>query len=191
MYEYIKGELIEVSPTFAVVDCNGIGYRINISVNTYSEISSKKNILLYIYQVVREDALLLYGFAKKEERSMFKLLISVSGIGSNTAIVMLSSLTVDEVSSAINTDNVGVIKSVKGIGLKTAQKVIIELKDKISVSSASSLIFASNSIKDEALMALVTLGYNKVLAGKVLDKLIASSRITTVEELIKMAFKHL
>jgi len=191
MYEYIKGELIEVSPTFAVVDCNGIGYRINISVNTYSEISSKKNILLYIYQVVREDALLLYGFAKKEERSMFKLLISVSGIGSNTAIVMLSSLTVDEVSSAINTDNVGVIKSVKGIGLKTAQKVIIELKDKISVSAASDLIFTSNGIKDEALMALLTLGYNKVLAGKVLDKLIASSKITTVEELIKMAFKHL
>jgi len=191
MYEYIKGELIEVSPTFAVVDCGGIGYKINISVNTYSEISSQKDTLLYIYQVVRDDALLLYGFAKKEERSMFKLLISVSGIGSNTAIVMLSSLTVDEVSSAINTDNVGVIKSVKGIGLKTAQKVIIELKDKISVSSASSLIFASNSIKDEALMALVTLGYNKVLAGKVLDKLIASSRITTVEELIKMAFKHL
>jgi len=191
MYEYIKGELIEANPTFAVVDCGGIGYKINISVNTYSEISSQKDVLLYIYQVVREDALLLYGFANKEERSMFKLLISVSGIGSNTAIVMLSSLTVDEVSSAINTDNVGVIKSVKGIGLKTAQKVIIELKDKISVSSASDLIFESNSIKDEALLALVTLGYNKTLAGKVLDKLISNSKISTVEELIKMAFKHL
>ena len=131
MYEYIRGELVEATPANAVVDCGGVGYYIHISVNTYSKIASQNQVMLYIHQIVREDAHLLYGFFSKEERSLFRALISVSGIGANTANVMLSSMSVEEITGAILTENVNAIKSVKGIGVKTAQRVIIELKDKV------------------------------------------------------------
>lgn len=193
MYEYIKGFLAESSPTYAVVECGGIGYYVNISVNTYSQISSQKEVMLFVHQIVREDALLLYGFATKEERTVFRQLISVSGVGANTAGVMLSSMSVKEIVGAIMTENVNAIKSVKGIGLKTAQRVIIELKDKVtSAGSADVTNFgAVAGIRDEALAALVMLGFVKNQAAKVLDKLLADGQITSVEILIKQALKQL
>lgn len=193
MYEYIKGALEEAAPTYAVVECGGIGYYVNISVNTYSQISSAREVLLYLHLIVREDAHLLYGFFSKEERTLFRQLISVSGIGANTASVMLSSMTVKEIAGAIMTENVNAIKSVKGIGLKTAQRVIIELKDKVGVvGAAEEMNFGTAStIKDEALAALVMLGFVKAQAAKVLDKIVASGGITSVEELIKRALKQL
>lgn len=192
MYEYIKGILTEASPTYAVVDCGGVGYYVNISINTYSKISTEKSVLLYIHQIVREDAHLLYGFFSKEERLLFRQLISVSGVGANTASVMLSSMTVNEIVGAIQTDNVNAIKSVKGIGLKTAQRVIIELKDKVgNTGIAGSDLFAGNTVKDEALSALVMLGFVKAQASKVVDKIVAGGGGTSVEELIKQALKQL
>lgn len=193
MYEYIKGILVEATPTYAVIDCGGVGYYIHISINTYSNISTEKNVLLYIHQIVREDAHLLYGFFSKEERTVFRQLISVSGVGANTASVMLSSMTVNEIVGAIQTDNVNAIKSVKGIGLKTAQRVIIELKDKIGTTgiSGGDGLFTGSTIKDEALSALVMLGFVKAQASKVLDKIVAGGGITSVEELIKQALKQL
>ena len=193
MYEYIKGILVEATPTYAVVDCWGVGYYIHISVNTYSNISAEKNVVLYIHQIVREDAHLLYGFFSKEERTVFRQLISVSGVGANTASVMLSSMTVNEIVGAIQTDNVNAIKSVKGIGLKTAQRVIIELKDKIGTTgiTGGDSVFTGNTIKEEALSALVMLGFVKAQASKVLDKIVAGGGITSVEELIKQALKQL
>ena len=178
MYEYIKGLLVEATPAYAVIECGGVGYYINISVNTYSQIVALQQVSLYIHQIVREDALLLYGFFNKEERTVFRQLISVSGIGANTASVML---------------NVNAIKSVKGIGLKTAQRVIIELKDKIAVTgSAEEMNFgASVAIKEEALAALVMRGFVKAQANKVLDKIVAGGGVTSVEELIKQALKQL
>ena len=193
MYEYIKGLLVEATPAYAVIECGGMGYYINISVNTYSQIVALQQVSLYIHQIVREDALLLYGFFNKEERTVFRQLISVSGIGANTASVMLSSMTVKEIAGAILTENVNAIKSVKGIGLKTAQRVIIELKDKIAVTgSAEEMNFgASVAIKEEALAALVMLGFVKAQANKVLDKIMAGGGVTSVEELIKQALKQL
>lgn len=175
------------------MECSGIGYYINISVNTYSQIASAKEVLLYLHQIVREDAHLLYGFYTREERTVFRQLISVSGVGANTASVMLSSMTVNEIAGAIMTENVNAIKSVKGIGLKTAQRVIIELKDKISVAGYASetSLGAASAIKEEALAALVMLGFVKGQAAKVLDKIIAGGNITSVEELIKLALKQL
>ena len=193
MFEYIKGVLVEVTPAYAVVECAGIGYYINISVNTYSQIASAKEVLLYLHQIVREDAHLLYGFYTREERTVFRQLISVSGVGANTASVMLSSMTVNEIAGAIMTENVNAIKSVKGIGLKTAQRVIIELKDKISVAGyvGETPLGAASAIKEEALAALVMLGFVKGQVAKVLDKIIAGGNTTSVEELIKLALKQL
>ena len=192
MYEYIKGALVEAGPTYAVVDCGGVGYWLNISVNTYSKISAEKEVCLYVRLIVREDAHLLYGFYSKEERVLFRQLISVSGIGANTANVMLSSMTVDEIVGAIRTGNDEAIRRVKGIGTKTAQRVIIELKDKVGTSGAAeSFVFASGAVKEEALAALVMLGFVKAQASKVLDKIVAGGGNRTVEELIKLALKQL
>ena len=191
MYEYIKGVLVETTPAYAVVDCGGVGYYVHISVNTYSNKKKKNDVLLYVHQIVREDALLLYGFFTQEERSLFRALISVSGIGANTANVMLSSMSVDEITNAILTDNVNAIKSVKGIGVKTAQRVIIELKDKIGKEAAvlENLKVAVAPVKEEAQAALVALGFTKALVVKTLDKILAGNRDVTVEELIKLALK--
>ncbi|MGL5681881.1 MAG: Holliday junction branch migration protein RuvA [Marinifilaceae bacterium] len=195
MFEYIQGNLTDITPTYAVIDCVGVGYLINISVNTYSAISAESKTKLFIHQIIREDANLLYGFASLDERAMFRLLISISGIGANTACVMLSSMTVGDIVAAIQTENVNAIKSVKGIGLKTAQRVVIELKDKIMTLSAMPSTMASavaiNGNKDEALAALVMLGFVKAQASKVLDKLAKDDASASVEELIKRALKLL
>ena len=193
MYEYIKGELVEATPANDLIDCGGVGYYINISVNTYSKIASQKQVLLYIHQIVREDAHLLYGFFSKEERSLFRALISVSGIGANTANVMLSSMTVEEITGAILTENVNAIKSVKGIGVKTAQRVIIELKDKVGKEGVpvEGISLSTNVVREEAQAALVMLGFTRLQVSKTLDKILSVEKVESVENLIKLALKHL
>ena len=193
MITQIKGKLIEKNPTQVVVDCNGIGYEINISLHTFSSLSSDENIQLFTHLQVREDAHVLYGFFTVLERTVFRLLISVSGIGTSTARTMLSSLTPHEIQQAIGLEDVTTIQGVKGIGLKTAQRVIIELKDKIRTLQGTNEIpvFKSNTIKEETLSALEVLGYSRKASEKVVDKLIQGNSDSTVEELIKAALNKL
>ncbi|MBL6666633.1 Holliday junction branch migration protein RuvA [Flavobacteriaceae bacterium] len=193
MITQIKGKLVEKNPTQVVVDCNGIGYEINISLYTFSSLSSDENIKLFTHLQVREDAHILYGFFSVLERAVFRLLISVSGIGTSTARTMLSSLTPVEIQQAIGTEDVATIQGVKGIGLKTAQRVIIELKDKIkSLQGADEIpVFKSNTIKEETLSALEVLGYSRKASEKVVDKLIQGAPDSSVEELIKSALNKL
>lgn len=194
MYEYIVGTLEEITPTHAVVDNGGVGYFVNISLQTYATIEGKKDAKLFVHQVVREDAHLLFGFATIQEREMFRLLISVSGVGANTARLILSSLSVVEVQAAISTENINLIKQVKGIGLKTAQRIIVDLKDKmggVEISATQIFSSANNTVKQEALSALVMLGFAKVTADKVLDQIIKTEDNLTVEGLIKSALKRL
>jgi len=193
MYEYIRGELVELNPTFAVVENNGIGYFINISLQSYALLEGKKDVTLFLHQVVREDAILLYGFAQAEERELFRHLISVSGIGPNTGRVILSSLSPAEVMEAILQSDVNTLKQVKGIGLKTAQRIIIDLKDKLGKAKADQEIFVSmdNSIRQEALSALVMLGFAKGTAEKTIAHILKQNPNQTVENLIKEALKGL
>jgi Holliday junction DNA helicase RuvA len=193
MITQIKGKLVEKNPTQVVVDCNGIGYEINISLYTFSSLSSDENIKLFTHLQVREDAHILYGFFTVLERAVFRLLISVSGIGTSTARTMLSSLTPVEIQQAIATEDVPTIQGVKGIGLKTAQRVIIELKDKIkSLQGTDEIpVFKSNTIKEETLSALEVLGYSRKASEKVVDKLIQDDPNSSVEELIKSALNKL
>ena len=193
MITQIKGKLVEKNPTQVVVDCNGIGYEINISLYTFSSLSSDENIKLFTHLQVREDAHILYGFFSVLERAVFRLLISVSGIGTSTARTMLSSLTPVEIQQAIGTEDVATIQGVKGIGLKTAQRVIIELKDKIKSLQGSEEIpvHKSNTIKEETLSALEVLGYSRKASEKVVDKLIQGAPDSSVEELIKSALNKL
>jgi Holliday junction DNA helicase RuvA len=193
MYEYIKGDLVDLTPTYAVLDNRGIAYILNISLNTYSRLSGMAVAQLFIHQVVREDAQLLYGFFDKQEREIFRSLISVSGVGASTARVMLSSLASAEIQNAIVSGDVNTLKGVKGIGAKTAQRIIIELKDKLGkdVDMNEILIPQSNTIKEEALSALVMLGFTKNSVNKVVDKILAKESSPTVEALIKMALKQL
>ena len=193
MITQIKGKLVEKNPTQVVVDCNGIGYEVNISLYTFSSLSSDENIKLFTHLQVREDAHILYGFFTVLERAVFRLLISVSGIGTSTARTMLSSLTPSEIQQAIGTDDVATIQGVKGIGLKRAQRVIIELKDKIkSLQGTDEIpVFKSNTIKEETLSALEVLGYSRKASEKVVDKLIQGDPDSSVEELIKSALNKL
>ena len=193
MITQIKGKLVEKNPTQVVVDCNGIGYEINISLYTFSSLSSDENIKLFTHLQVREDAHILYGFFTVLERAVFRLLISVSGIGTSTARTMLSSLTPVEIQQAIATEDVPTIQGVKGLGLKTAQRVIIELKDKIkSLQGTDEIpVFKSNTIKEETLSALEVLGYSRKASEKVVDKLIQGDPDSSVEELIKSALNKL
>ncbi len=194
MYDYIKGSLTEINPTEAVVESYGIGYKLQISLQTFTEIQSSKEVKLFIYHHVREDIQIWYGFRSKEERSIFTSLIEVSGIGPNTARMMLSSLTTTEIKTAIISGDVNRIKSIKGIGLKTAQKVIIELKDKFGKSTAASDLLIggeSNANLDEALSALIMLGFNKTVADKVVRAIANANPNYTVEELIKFSLKNL
>ncbi len=193
MFEYIKGELVDLTPTSVVVENNGIGYYLNISLNTYSKLSGHKNAQVYLHQVVREDAHLLFGFIDASERSVFRHLISVSGVGANTARMMLSSLTPSEIQTAIVSSNVKTLQGVKGIGAKSAQRLIIELKDKLGKDTDISDIslLQNNTTKDEALSALVMLGFVKNSVTKVIDKLFASNPSASVEDLIKLALKQL
>ena len=193
MITQIKGKLVEKTPTQVVVDCNGIGYEINISLYTFSSLSSDENIKLFTHLQVREDAHILYGFFTVLERAVFRLLISVSGIGTSTARTMLSSLTPTEIQHAIGIEDVATIQGIKGIGLKTAQRVIIELKDKIKILQGTDEIpvLKSNTIKEETLSALEVLGYSRKASEKVVDKLIQGDPDSTVEELIKYALNKL
>ncbi|MCH1609593.1 MAG: Holliday junction branch migration protein RuvA [Flavobacteriaceae bacterium] len=193
MITQIKGKLIEKNPTQVVVDCNGIGYEINISLHTFSSISADENIQLYTHLQVREDAHILYGFFTVQERAVFRLLISVSGIGTSTARTMLSSLSPAQIQLAIGSEDVPTIQGVKGIGLKTAQRVIIELKDKIrSIQGSEEIpVHKSNTIKEETLSALEVLGYSRKASEKVVDKLIQSNPEISVEDSIKGALNKL
>lgn len=199
MIEYVKGEIAELSPATAIIDCNGLGYAVNISLNTYSAIQGKSTCKLYIYEAIREDAYVLYGFADKQERELFLLLISVSGIGGNTARMILSAFSPAELVNVIGTENAGLLKNVKGIGLKTAQRVIVDLKDKIKASSPIagidgevSLPSAVNAgIQEEAIAALTMLGFAAAPSRKVVFSILKENPHITVEEVIKLALKRL
>lgn len=193
MYAFISGKVVEKSPTYVVVDNNGIGFLINITLNTFTAIGEKAEVRLYTHEQILEDAHNLFGFASQKERDLFELLISVSGVGCNTARLILSSLTVNELSNAIANDDVKTIQAVKGIGAKTAQRIVIDLKDKLKKSDFQTEIFdtPNNTIKAEALSALTILGFSKAAIEKALDKLIKQMPDATVEMLIKEALKVL
>jgi Holliday junction DNA helicase RuvA len=193
MYEYLRGKIAASSPAHVVIDVNGTGFFVNISLNTFTKLDGKSDVTLLIHENIREDAFSLYGFIDDVERNLFRQLISVSGIGANTARMMLSSMAPEEISNAILTGNVAVLKAIKGIGAKTAQRVIVDLKDKLGKMSADTKIFTSvdNTIREEALSALVMLGFNKVSARKVIDKILAGSPDEKVEGVIKQALKML
>lgn len=191
MIAQLNGRLIEKNPTSLIIDCGGVGYEVKISLNTFGAIGSSESIKVYTKFIVREDAQLLYGFAETVEREMFNHLISVSGIGPNTAMIMLSSLVPEEIANAIQTEDVNTIQSIKGIGAKTAQRVIIDLKDKmLKMAFSSENIFTSNNTNHfDALTALVSLGFDKKSAEKAIDKV--STGEESVEKLIKEALKIL
>ncbi|EIJ38719.1 Holliday junction branch migration protein RuvA [Galbibacter orientalis] len=193
MITQIKGKLVEKNPTDVVIECNGVGYQIHISLNTYSKISSNENLQLYTHLQVKEDSHTLYGFADKAEREIFRLLISVSGIGASIARTMLSSLEPVQIRDAIASSDVATIQSVKGIGAKTAQRVIIDLKDKILKIYDIDEVFAKqdNTNKDEALSALEVLGFARKQAEKVVDKIVKTEPDLSVESIIKNALKNL
>ncbi len=193
MITHIKGRLVEKSPTELVIDCNGIGYLVNISLNTFSLLSDSEAISLYTHLQVKEDSHTLFGFFDKSERNLFRKLISVSGIGASTARTMLSSLNPQEIQRAILTENVSTIQSVKGIGLKTAQRVIIELKDKVNLADSTGEISISgfNQNREEALSALEVLGYNRKQTSKVVDELINNDPEISVEKIIKNSLNKL
>lgn len=195
MIDYIKGEIIELTPTDTVVECYGIGYNILISLQTYSALEGKKNATVYIHHYLREDEELYYGFASKEERQMFRLLIGVSGVGAATARMMLSSLSVDEIQSAILSEDVNRIKSVKGIGLKSAQRMILELKDKVVKGEGTdmSALFSrsDNKAAEEATTALIMLGFNKSNVTKAVNSVLKENPVATVEVIIKQSLQKL
>ena len=192
MITQIKGRLIEKSPTELVIDCNGVGYSINISLNTYSQIGDDENIKLFTHLIIKEDSHSLYGFFKKSERSLFKLLLSVSGVGASTARMMLSSLSPGEIISAIRSDSVQIIQSIKGIGAKTAQRVILELKDKVMMLDESdNEHFTFSNESTEAASALEVLGYSQKQTGKILTQIMSDNPGINVETLIKKALNKL
>ena len=198
MIEYIRGELAEITPALAVIDCNGVGYGIHISLNTYSAIQGKKSVKLYIYEAIREDAHVLFGFSTKQERELFLLLISVSGIGGNTARMILSALSPSELCNVISSGNEKLLKGVKGIGLKTAQRIIVDLKDKIAATGAetvsgsmTTLSPANSEVHDEAIAALTMLGFAQAPSLKVVTAILKEEPGLTVEKVIKLALKRL
>lgn len=193
VFEYISGKLVEITPATAIIDKSGLGYLVQISLNTYSQIRKKEEVKLLIHEIIREDSHDLFGFSEPAEREIFRLLITVSGVGANTGRMMLSSLPPADLKKAILTENVNLIKSVKGIGDKTAQRIIIDLKDKIAKVGESTQILAGmdNTVREEALSALVMLGFGKSESVKVLDKLLTLEPDLGVEELVKTALKKL
>lgn len=194
MYEYVKGIVAELTPTYVVVEAGGVGYAVNISLQTYSNIGNLKELQLWVHHIVREDAELLFGFFEKEEREIFRLLIGVSGIGPNTARMILSSLTSGEIRAAIMQDDVHRLQSIKGIGMKTAQRLVVELKDRVIKTTDATSTVGENSIvglHHEALSALVMLGFAKAPAEKVLNGLLREKPQIALEDLIKAALKHL
>ena len=199
MIEYIKGELTELTPAFATVEAAGVGYGLNISLSTYSAIQGKKEVKLYVYEAIREDAYMLYGFVSKKEREMFQLLITVSGVGTNTARMMLSWMSPAELCNCISTNNERMIKSVKGIGLKTAQRIIVDLRDKIVALGIADEIPAggamqapvNNAVKDEAVSALTMLGFAPAPSQKVVVQILQEQPDAPVEVVVKLALKQI
>ena len=195
MIDYIKGKTIELTPTDMVLECYGIGYKILISLQTYEALNGKSETLVYIHHYLREDEELYYGFATKDEREMFRLLISVSGVGAATARMMLSSLTTEETRNAILGEDLNKIKGIKGIGSKTAQRIILELKDKVTKGEGcdTPALFSStaNPAVDEATTALVMLGFTKPNVNKAISAVLKDSPAATLEEIIKLALKRL
>jgi Holliday junction DNA helicase RuvA len=193
MIDYIKGTITHISPTFLTLETGGIGYFVNISISTFSKLEGQSDYKVLIHEVIREDSHLLFGFADVEEREIFRLLISVTGVGANTARMMLSSLSPTEIEKAILGSDVNILKSVKGIGLKTAQRIIIDLKDKVGKQTGNGEIFTftDNTKREEALSALVMLGFAKSAVAKILDKIVREEKNLTVEDLIKRALKNL
>ena len=200
MIEYVKGELTDVTPAYAVIECHGVGYGLNISLNTYTALQGKKEARLWVYEAIREDAYVLFGFATKAEREMFLQLITVKGVGAGTARMILSSLSVEELSSVIVSGNERVLKSVKGIGLRTAQLIIVELKDKIEVKAplspggGSPLVSGGgmvNPVKDEAVGALTMLGFSPAPSHKVVVEILREQPDLPVEQVVKLALKRI
>ena len=193
MYDYIIGKIAELNPAFVVLDNGGMGYMINISFTTYNEIAkmSEQTVKLFVYEAIREDAHVLYGFMSRRERELFLMLISVSGVGPNTARMILSSLSANELEQCIASGNVGVLKGVKGIGAKTAQRILVDLKDKIKVAGDTLLDnnSAPSAVYDEALAALAALGFTQQVSQKALKKLLKDAPLITVEAAIKNALK--
>ncbi|MDD2995582.1 MAG: Holliday junction branch migration protein RuvA [Bacteroidia bacterium] len=197
MIDYIKGEIAELTPATVVIDTAGIGYCIHISLPTFSVLQGRKEAKLFVYEVIREDAHLLYGFTNQAERQLFLLLISVSGVGANTARMIMSSYSAAEIQEMIATGNVTALNAIKGIGAKTAQRIIVDLKDKImkvaGMESNEQLLFATaaNPVKDEAVSALVMLGFAANASQKVIDSILKKEPTLKVEQLIKLALKML
>ncbi len=200
MYDYIKGELAELTPATAVIEAGGVGYFIHISLQTYSQLEGSAEAKLYVHHIVRDDAMLFFGFATKAEREVFRLLIGVSGVGAVTARMILSTYTSREVASMISTENTLLLKNVKGLGLKTAQKIVLELRDKIlgvvsdpegGTLQAAPAAGAGNVVTDEALSALTMLGFSKASSEKVVRAIVADNPGMPVEQVIRMALKKL
>lgn len=194
MIEYIKGNITELSPAHLVIENNEIGYFINISLNTYSSFQGQKTAQVFVYEIIREDAHELYGFYDKSERSLFKDLLSVSGVGANTARLLLSSLSPSQAINAIVNEDVATLKSVKGLGEKTAQRIIVDLKSKINKGSSVQFQISSpqgNTIRIEALSALQVLGFDRIKADKVLEKIMSTKPEISLDELIKTALKNM
>ena len=201
MFEYIKGELTELTPALAVVEAAGVGYAINISLNTYSAIQGKKDVSLFIHEALsaggRDDSFTLYGFATKKERELYRLLITVSGVGANTARMILSSLSASELGNAIASGNDKLLKSVKGIGLKTAQRIIVDLKDKVLSLGITQEMSATgvgqpiveSPVKEEAVSALVMLGFSPAPSAKVVDQVMKDNPGIEVQQVVKLALK--
>lgn len=193
MYEYITGNIAELVPTNAIIDNNGIGYDINISLYTYSFLTKGEKCKLLLQQIIREDAHVLFGFIDEKERSLFRQLISVSGVGANTARMMLSSLSPDEIVRAIISGNVATLKSIKGIGAKSAERIIVDLRDKVGrISDGSDFSFAqNNTIAEEALSALINLGFQRKAVEKIVHSILSEDESIKLEDLIKVALKRL
>ena len=194
MISYLEGDIEDLTPTYLILDCNGVGYHLNISLNTFSKIESLsiKKLKIFTHLHIREDAHTLFGFFEKEERKVFRLLISVSGVGASTGMMILSSLNPFEINQAVSLEDINTLKSIKGIGLKSAQRIIIDLKDKIKGVDAieNNLSDNHNIKKKQALSALETLGFSAKQSNKVLDKILSESPDISVEELIKLSLKN-
>jgi len=193
MYDFVSGKIVQSSPAHVVIENNGLGFFINISLNTFTALKEKTEASLFVHENIREDAYNLFGFFESSERDLFRHLISVSGIGPNTARMMLSSLQPEELRTAILTGNVEYLKGIKGIGLKTAQRIIVELKDKLGKEPADQKLFtlANNTVRDEALSALVMLGFPRAAVLKVVEKILTQEPDCKVELLVKQALKML
>lgn len=200
MFDYLRGLIAELTPTYAVVECGGVGYIVTISLQTYTQLEGREEALVYVHHIVREDAEILYGFADRAEREIFRLLIGVSGVGGGTARMILSTYTPSELSNIISSENAVLLKNVKGLGLKTAQKIIVEIKDKVvGIGSGAQVaqkdvldnISAGNEAYNEALQALTMLGFGKAASEKVLRKVVKENPTAEVEALIRLSLKQL